>query len=129
LHDFSWSPEKSFVFGKNDGFYLTGINIAQAAVAQTGAFVLFNRSTNPSSISFLSCYHVVLLYEADIVESMTDVWDMVMQGKHAIYFISEPSSTADIGGLLLTGVHGPETLSCFIIRSEKRDNPISGKPT
>ena len=114
LSHLPWKSCKNFYFGKNDGSYVVGVSQAAAAVAQTGAVVLINRPDNPASISFLSTDHDIILRESDIRSSLSDIWIMDFEDSNAIHLISGPSSTADIGGKLLIGVHGPEKLTYII---------------
>jgi hypothetical protein len=116
LKDLPWSRGDNLFFGTNEGSFEAGISMAQAAVAQTGALVLVNHLANPSSIGFLSKDHIFVLNAADIRATMTDILGMNLTESNAIHFIAGPSSTADIGGKLLTGVHGPNELSCVLVR-------------
>ena len=104
-------------FGSNDGSFSWGVSAADGAVSQTGALVLAGHPQNPSSIGFLSQSHIFLLRASCIRASMTGILNMDRKETCALHFISGPSSTADIAGKLLIGVHGPAVVTCIIIGS------------
>ena len=115
LRDLPWKHPDHIRFGNNDGSYAIGVSRAQGAISRTGTLVLVNRPDNPSSICFLSREHIVVLHESEIRASAADIWNGDLGKSNAIHFIAGPSSTADIGGKFLIGVHGPEKISCIIV--------------
>lgn len=115
---------EQFVFGANDGTALIGISRADAAVAQTGALVFFNHEDNPAANHFLPEQHIIVVKESDIKETMSDVLTSSCK-RSAINLIAGPSSTADIAGRILVGVHGPARVICYII---KLDNAAKSRP-
>nr|WP_319490204.1 LUD domain-containing protein [uncultured Desulfobacter sp.] len=105
-----------FIFKANDGSTLTGISLADAAVAQTGALVFFNRGDNPAVNHFLPEHHIIVVKASEIKETMSDVLTSSCR-TNAVNLITGPSSTADIAGQMLVGVHGPARVICYIIKN------------
>jgi L-lactate dehydrogenase complex protein LldG len=106
-----------FIFKANDGTTLTGISCADAAVAQTGALVFFNRGDNPAVNHFLPEHHIIVLKASQINETMSEVLAASSCKTNAVNLIAGPSSTADIAGQMLVGVHGPARVICYIIKN------------
>ena len=106
-----------FIFKANDGTTLTGISRADAAVAQTGALVFFNRGDNPAVNHFLPEHHIIVVKASEIKETMSEVLAASTCNTNAVNLIAGPSSTADIAGQLLVGVHGPARVICYIIKN------------
>ena len=104
------------VFGANDGTALAGISRADAAVAQTGALVFFNRGDNPAANHFLPEQHLIVVKASEIKDTMSDVLTSSCK-TNAVNLIAGPSSTADIPGRMLVGVHGPARVICYIIKN------------
>jgi L-lactate utilization protein LutC len=115
LRDLPWKHSERIWFGNNDGSYAIGVSRAQGAISQTGTLVLVNHPGNPASICFLSKEHIVIVYESEIRATALDIWDRDLGETNAIHFITGPSSTADIVGKFLIGVHGPERVICIIV--------------
>jgi len=117
LSHLPWTSGADIVFGSNDGSAPTGISLARGAVARSGALVLINHPDTPASINFLSKDHIILVNESCIRETLAEV---LADGfsSNGLNLISGPSSTADIGGKLLVGVHGPARVYCCIITEE-----------
>ena len=115
LRDLDWAERDTIHFGTNNGRFDIGISHANAGIAQTGALLLVNDAKNPSTIGFLSETHFFILNESDILASMTSYWNCGDTATNAVHFIAGPSSTADIGGKHLVGVHGPKLIICIIV--------------
>ena len=96
---------------------------ATAAVAETGTLVMLSGPDNPVTLNFLPETHVVVVAARDIVGHYEAAFDRVRaalgQGvmPRTVNLISGPSRTADVGGKLVTGAHGPRRL-CVIIVDE-----------
>jgi L-lactate dehydrogenase complex protein LldG len=101
-----------------------GLSRATAAVAETGTLVLASGPDNPVTLGFLPETHIVIVEERNLVGGYEDAWDNVraLFGRRSmprtVNFISGPSRSADIGGELVMGAHGPRRL-CVILVSEK----------
>ena len=110
------AADGQIVFGANDGTALAGISRADAAVAQTGALVFFNRGDNPAANHFLPEQHLIVVKASEIKDTMSDVLTSSCK-TNAVNLIAGPSSTADIPGRMLVGVHGPARVICYIIKN------------
>ncbi|MFM9938418.1 MAG: lactate utilization protein C [Hyphomicrobiaceae bacterium] len=94
---------------------------AVAAVAETGTLVLQSGADNPVTLNFLPENHIVVVRAKDIVGAYEAAFDAVRQrlGKgtmpRTLNLISGPSRTADIGGRLVVGAHGPRRLCVVIV--------------
>jgi L-lactate dehydrogenase complex protein LldG len=100
-----------------------GLTHAKSAVAETGTLVLGSGADNPVTVTFLPENHIVVVEARDIVGPYEDAWRKIRalygDGKmpRTVNFVSGPSRTGDIGGVLIMGAHGPRRM-CVIIVSE-----------
>jgi L-lactate dehydrogenase complex protein LldG len=98
-----------------------GLSHAAAAVAETGTLMLASGPDNPVTLNFLPETHVIVVEEKDIVGPYEDAWDKVRDRfgdrlmPRTVNMISGPSRTADIGGKLVLGAHGPRRLCVMIV--------------
>jgi L-lactate dehydrogenase complex protein LldG len=99
-----------------------GLAHAIAAVAETGTLVLAAGADNPVTLGFLPDTSIVVVEEKDLVGGYEGAWERIRAryGKGAmprtVNFISGPSRTADIGGQLVMGAHGPRRLAVILVR-------------
>lgn len=77
------------------------------AVAETGSLVYRSSATHGRGEPFVPGAHVVLVPTSRIVADLVDMDLGPSSGGSAVHLISGPSKTADIEGILVTGVHGP----------------------
>lgn len=97
------------------------IGFPELALANTGT-VIYKASSGieEASIYFPEIHISIIsknkiLYDIDDIESHID--NFLRKGE-SIYFVTGPSSTADIEGEIVKGVHGPRTFHVFIIDGE-----------
>lgn len=89
-----------------------GVTEAVAACAATGTVVLAASPGEPRAVSLLPRVHVVAVERDGLVETPGDVL-RDLGGRYAgglpsaLTFVTGPSRSADIGGELVMGVHGP----------------------
>lgn len=93
---------------------------ALAGIARSGTVVVGPGGGNGGLLASLVPLHVVILDEADIVESLAEAVAVVSGrfdelGGEAV-FISGPSRTADIEMMSVIGVHGPLALHVVIVQ-------------
>ncbi|GAB4324909.1 MAG: hypothetical protein Kow0059_20750 [Candidatus Sumerlaeia bacterium] len=92
-----------------------GITTAQCAVAETGTIVLHYAPGRARLTSLAPPLHLVLLpverLVPDLIEAVRDFGD----GSGAVW-ITGPSKTADIGGILVRGIHGPGRIVVLPVR-------------
>jgi len=85
---------------------VTGVRVA---VAETGTIVCASGTQTARGSSLISPVHIAIVETAQIVPDLFDVFDALGSGELPanVNFITGPSKTADIEGVLVTGVHGP----------------------
>lgn len=96
------------------------LTLAQAAIAETGTLVLIPDENEPRTMSLIPPIHVVLLYEEQIVDTMSsfinaEPWRDLNRMPTNILFVSSPSKTADIQQTLAYGAHGPKKLIVLVV--------------
>ena len=103
---------------------LAGCDVAftgcEALVARTGSIVLSACQPHGRTSSVYAPVHVCLANTDQLVPDVKDAIDL-LEKKYGeelpsvISFASGPSRTADIEKTLVTGVHGPKEVFCFLI--------------
>jgi len=109
--------------GPADGTDTAGLSHATAGIAETGTLVIRSGADNPVTLNFLPETHIVLVRRDDIVATMEDAFDRSgapAGGQSAdmprtLNFVTGPSRTADIGGKIVIGAHGPRQLAIIVI--------------
>jgi L-lactate dehydrogenase complex protein LldG len=99
-----------------------GVTVALAGIADSGAIVVAVSAGESRSVSLLPDEHVAFLpvdrilptfhAAAPLLESLVQV-----EKKSAVTLIGGPSKTADIEKVLVTGVHGPGTLTVVLLET------------
>jgi L-lactate dehydrogenase complex protein LldG len=125
LDALAWSAEPALERkkGRAAGDDDVGLSHAAAAVAETGTLVLASGADNPVTVTFLPETHIVVVEDKDLVGGYEGAWEKVRArfGKgdmpRTVNFVSGPSRTADIGGQLVMGAHGPRRLCVILVRS------------
>lgn len=118
-----WSeaPAVQIEHGAAAGSDEVGFSRAIGAAAETGTLVLTSGPDNPTTINFLPETHVVLLAAADVAGSYEEIWRRLrtLHGDRTlprtVNYISGPSRTADIEGMLVMGAHGPRRLHVILV--------------
>lgn len=97
-----------------------GVTDVHAAFAETGTLVCNSDAGHSRGLSLVPPIHVALVREADILPDMIDYWPRLrglasgdLPSSQA--FITGPSKTADIEGVLIQGVHGPERVEIMVV--------------
>ena len=99
-----------------------GLSHAEAAIAETGTLVLASGPDNPVTLDFLPETHIVVVKDEDLVGGYEGAWEKIRarygrrQMPRTVNFVSGPSRTADIGGQLVMGAHGPRRLCVIVVR-------------
>lgn len=89
-------------------------------VARTGSMVLSTVQQSGRTVSVYAPVHICIAYADQLVYDTKDALEL-MQKKHGqnlpslITLATGPSRTADIEKTLVTGVHGPKEVFCFLI--------------
>lgn len=125
LRNLAWQSEPALErrSGRAQGDDEVGLSRAAAAVAETGTLVMASGADNPVTLNYLPETHIVVVEEAALVGGYEDAWEKIRArfGRRAmprtVNFVSGPSRTADIGGQLVMGAHGPRRLCVILVRS------------
>ncbi len=96
-----------------------GITGVCAAIAETGSIVCASGAQRWRGLSLIPPAHIAILREDQIVPDLVDFFaGRVGSGLPAhLALISGPSKTADIEGILITGVHGPGRVCVVLVRA------------
>jgi L-lactate dehydrogenase complex protein LldG len=95
-----------------------GIVRAAFGVAETGSVLLTERELQVEAIGFLAQHLVVLLDPRRIVATMHDAYlDAAFSGSRYQIFMTGPSATADIEGVLIHGAQGIRSLTLVPLAS------------
>ena len=98
-----------------------GLSFALCGIAETGTAVIAAGSSNPVTLAFLPMTHIIIVARNTIVGSYEDAIDKVRETfgpagmPRTLNYISGPSRTADIGGKIVIGAHGPRNLCVVIV--------------
>lgn len=96
-----------------------GLSRALAGVSETGTLALASGADNPVTLAFLPPVHIVVVAEADIVGSYEEAFALVRASlggmPRTLNLVSGPSRTADIGGRIVIGAHGPRRLMVVVV--------------
>jgi L-lactate dehydrogenase complex protein LldG len=94
-----------------------GITDVQAAIAETGSLVCWSGPGRGRGLSLAPPVHIAVVMRSQIVPDLIDYWP-----RHSteplpanIVLITGPSKTADIEGVLVTGVHGPREVHILLV--------------
>lgn len=91
-------------------------------VARTGTVVMSTAQQSGRTTSVYAPVHICVAYSNQVVYDIKDALQMLKEkytGKlpSLITFASGPSRTADIEKTLVTGVHGPKEVYCFLVEA------------
>jgi len=118
-----WSSEASLSIARGPAVPSdeVGLTHAVAGVAETGTLVLASGPENPVTVTFLPETSIIVVRATDLVGPYEAAFDIIRRryGRGAmprtLNLVSGPSRTADVGGRLVTGAHGPRRLCVIII--------------
>lgn len=97
-----------------------GVSVARSAVAETGSLVLSSRDGRRAQL--LPGVHVVLVSVSRIHPTLTEALTALGTDlPSAVGLHSGPSKSADIGQILVKGVHGPGRLIAVVVGAEPVD--------
>jgi L-lactate dehydrogenase complex protein LldG len=94
----------------------------ESLVARTGTIVLSSAQESGRTTSVYAPIHVCIAYTSQVLYDVKDALEAVKE-KYTenfpsfISFASGPSRTADIEKTLVTGVHGPKEVYCFLVET------------
>ena len=89
-------------------------------VARTGTIVMSAAQQSGRTVSVYAPIHICIAYTNQLVYDIKDALQMLKEKytgnmPSLITFASGPSRTADIEKTLVTGVHGPKEVYCFLV--------------
>jgi L-lactate utilization protein LutC len=94
-----------------------GITDVHAAVAETGSIVIRPDAGHGRLLSLAPPIHIAVIEPRNFVADLVDLFEKL--GRDGIApnttIITGPSKTADIEGVLVTGVHGPGLVQLYIL--------------
>lgn len=94
-----------------------GITGVCSAVAETGSLVCAGGPRLSLGTSLIPPIHVAIVRAGQIVPDLLDLFGDLSTGELPanLCLISGPSKTADIEGILITGMHGPRQVHVFVV--------------
>ncbi len=100
-----------------------GITDVHAAIAETGSLIYQSDAEHSRGMSLIVPWHIAIVKKSQIMADLIDFWNdrssLDAQGMPAsIAIITGPSKTADIEGVLITGVHGPAMVDAFVVEDQ-----------
>ncbi len=93
-----------------------GITGADAALPQTGTFVLRSTPQQPALLSLLPRVHLILFRPAILCADLAPAFEKFKHAKRLV-LITGPSRTADIEKVLTLGAHGPKALYAWCMQN------------
>jgi L-lactate dehydrogenase complex protein LldG len=104
-----------------------GITGVFAAIAETGTLVVASDEAHSRGTFIIPPVHLAIVLESQIIADMMDLWPRLGTLPTALTLISGPSKTADIEGILVTGVHGPGAVHVLLI-ADRPNGPRTRGP-
>ncbi len=93
-----------------------GITGVIAAIAETGTLVIASDIHRSRGTFLIPPIHIAIVFESQLLPDMIDLWPRMNPGNHsALTLVTGPSKTADIEGILITGVHGPRAVHIVLV--------------
>lgn len=91
-------------------------------VARTGTIVMSAAQQSGRTVSVYAPIHICIAYTNQLVYDVKDALQSLKEKYNGnipslITFATGPSRTADIEKTLVTGVHGPKEVYCFLVES------------
>lgn len=94
--------------------YPVAITMASGAIAETGTVILKDADTSSRVAALAPWIHVALVRRNTLVGTLAE-GVKTFKGDPAVIFVTGPSKTADVEGILIEGVHGPGIqVACLI---------------
>lgn len=97
---------------------------ATAAIAETGSLVLTDADTPDRLTAVAPWTHIAVLDPATIRASLADMLASLPDDPNVV-FVTGPSQTADVEGILIRGVHGPGVQCCLPLNSHRSKEPAT----
>ena len=91
-----------------------GITRASGAIAESGTLILNDHDTSNRLAALAPWVHVAVLREADLLRTIPEAIARLGPCPNTVW-VTGPSKTADIEGILIEGVHGPGVEICLCL--------------
>lgn len=88
--------------------------LAHGAIAETGTIILTDESTPDRLAALAPWTHIAVVRKDTIRRSVADAL-VAMPDDPNIIWVTGPSKTADVEGILIQGVHGPGVQGCLLV--------------
>lgn len=96
-----------------DDFHF-GVTVASGAIAETGTIILRDRATSNRLAALAPWVHVAVLRRDELHRSVADAVAAFDDDPNTIW-VTGPSKTADVEGILIEGVHGPGVQAVLVL--------------
>ena len=94
--------------------YDFGITAASGAIAETGTLILTDAGTSSRLGALAPWTHVAVLRRGDIFPDLSAAL-AAMPADPNVVWVTGPSKTADVEGILIEGVHGPGVQAALVL--------------
>lgn len=84
------------------------------AIAESGTIILSDETTPDRLAALAPWHHIALVSRAEIHRTIADALAAMPDDPNLIW-VTGPSKTADVEGILIQGVHGPGAQACLIV--------------
>jgi L-lactate dehydrogenase complex protein LldG len=121
LRDIPWSgrPLLTIREGRADATDLVSVQLAFAAIAETGTLMLPSAPERPTTLNLLADTEIVVLRASRLVGAYEEAWDLLREEiggmPRNVMLVTGPSRSADIEQTLELGAHGPRQLHVVLI--------------
>lgn len=92
-----------------------GVTDVMAAIAETGTLVVRSSGATTRGAFLVPPVHVPIVRASRLLPDMVDLMATLRPIPSSVVMITGPSKTADIEGILVTGVHGPKDVHIVLI--------------
>jgi len=98
------------------------ITSCEYLIARTGSIALSTAQQSGRTVSVYAPVHICIAYTSQLVYDIKDGLELLRKKykdklPSLITFATGPSRTADIEKTLVTGVHGPKEVFCFLVEN------------
>jgi L-lactate utilization protein LutC len=91
------------------------ITLADAAIAETGSLVMHSGARRARLASLAPPLHIALVRRETICADVIDALTCLSSQASSAFWITGPSKTADIAGILVRGIHGPGRVAVMFV--------------
>ncbi|MBL9115841.1 MAG: LUD domain-containing protein [Verrucomicrobiaceae bacterium] len=112
----AWPSGTTTTFDRGEiDCYEFSVTRATAGIAESGTILLTEEKSSSRLGALSSWVHVAVLNECDLLGTIPEAIEKIGSDK-ATVFVTGPSKTADVEGILIKGVHGPGIQVCCLVQ-------------